>query len=121
MFDAMFTIVPVLMIGIIAYAIVKWYKEWSWNNKQPVLNVPVTVVSKRDKATRSSSMHHRHHEHHHHHFSDSTTYEYFVTFEFKSRRRVEFSVDESEYGLIAENDSGTLTFQGTRFISFIRI
>jgi hypothetical protein len=117
MFEGAFTLIVVFIIGVIVYAIVKWYKEWSWNNKQPVLNVPVTVVAKRDKVNHRRSMHHNNH----HHFSSSTSYEYYVTFEFSSRRRVEFDVSEEEYGLIVENDKGTLTFQGTRFISFVRI
>lgn len=116
MLDAFSTLIPILIVGIIAYIIISWYKEWSWNNKQPVLNVPVTVVAKRDKSTYSGSMHHSNN----HHFSGSTRHEYFITFEFASRRRVEFDVSEEEYGLIVENDKGTLTFQGTRFISFLR-
>jgi len=33
---------------------------------------------------------------------------------------MEFSVSGSEYGMLAEEDTGKLTFQGTRFLSFER-
>ncbi|MEG2144477.1 MAG: DUF2500 domain-containing protein, partial [Oscillospiraceae bacterium] len=34
--------------------------------------------------------------------------------------RMEFSVSDQEYGLLAENDMGVLTFQGTRYLGFQR-
>ena len=48
----------------------------------------------------------------------STTY--FITFEFESEDRLEFRVSDKEFGMLAERDKGTLTFQGTRYIDFIR-
>ena len=33
---------------------------------------------------------------------------------------MELSVKSSEYGMLAEGDSGRLTFQGTRFLGFER-
>ena len=53
-----------------------------------------------------------------HSHSSSTTY--FVTFEFESGDRLEFHVSGKEYGILAEGDIGTLTFQGTRYLDFIR-
>ena len=49
-----------------------------------------------------------------------TTSTYYVTFQFESGDRMEFSVDGSEYGLLAEGDTGNLCFQGTRYLSFKR-
>ena len=45
---------------------------------------------------------------------------YFVTFEFESGDRLELMVDGSEYGLLAEGDCGMLSFQGTRYLGFVR-
>lgn len=45
---------------------------------------------------------------------------YFVTFETKSGDRNEFVVSENEYGMLAEGDTGTLKYQGTRYHSFRR-
>ena len=45
---------------------------------------------------------------------------YFVTFEFESGDRLELKVDGSEYGLLAEGDCGMLSFQGTRYLGFVR-
>lgn len=33
---------------------------------------------------------------------------------------MEFNVSNKDYGMIAENDIGKLTFQGTRFLGFDR-
>lgn len=43
-----------------------------------------------------------------------------MTFEFENNERLELKVPGKEYGLMVEGDTGTLSFQGTRFISFIR-
>ena len=52
------------------------------------------------------------------HSTSSTTY--YVTFEVRGGDRLEFSVDGSEYGQLVEGDRGELTFQGTRYIGFVR-
>ena len=49
----------------------------------------------------------------------STTY-YYITFEVNSGDRMEFSVTGEQYGMLAEGDYGTLTFQGTRYKCFLR-
>ena len=43
-----------------------------------------------------------------------------MTNENDSCDRVEMPVDGSEYGLLVEGDTGKLTFQGTRYLSFSR-
>jgi hypothetical protein len=45
---------------------------------------------------------------------------YFVTFEVKSGDRMELQVQGHEYGMLVEGDFGELTFQGTRFLNFVR-
>ena len=49
----------------------------------------------------------------------STTY--YATFQVESGDRMEFSVSGAEYGMLAEGDQGSLTFQGTRYLGFERI
>lgn len=50
----------------------------------------------------------------------TTSTTYYVTFEYTNGQRQEFHVDGTQYGLLAEGDKGTLSFQGTRFIDFKR-
>lgn len=47
MFDLMFTIVPVLVIGMFIYVIVSGIGSWHKNNNSPRLSVPVKIVTKR--------------------------------------------------------------------------
>jgi len=117
----MFTLVPVLIgigfvfvIGTIIFRSVKGVSEWSSNNRQPVLTVVAQLVSKR---THVSHGHHNHDNHMHTH--SSTTY--YATFQVESGDRMEFRISGNEYGLLAEGDTGRLTFQGTRYQGFARI
>lgn len=45
---------------------------------------------------------------------------YFMTFEATSGDRLELAIDRRDYGLLIEGDHGTLTYKGSRFISFER-
>ncbi len=116
MFSIMEIFVPLFFIIVFAIAIfniVKGVKEWSHNNKQPVLSVAAKIVAKRSYTSNSVS---NHNGHHHHHTSTS----YYVTFQVESGDRMEFRVSGKEYGLLAEDDIGKLTFQGTRYHKFER-
>ena len=42
------------------------------------------------------------------------------TFQLESGDRMEFQVSGIEYGMLAEGDTGELTFQGTRYLAFER-
>ena len=53
--------------------------------------------------------------HGYHHIISRT---YFVTFQMTSGDRMEFEVSETEYGMLTEDDSGKLRFQGTRYLGF---
>lgn len=110
--DFMFTLVPLLIVGIIIFAVVRGIAEWSSNNQSPKLTVPAMIVTKRTNTS------HHHHGTDHMHSSSSTTY--YVTFQFESGDRSEFSINGSEYGMLVENDTGLLTFQGTRYLGFER-
>ena len=109
------SIMIVAMIGIFAVGIVLGIRQWSKNNNSPVLTVEALVVAKRADVS-----------HYHHDLGESgmshasSTTDYYVTFEVDSGSRMEFSVRDREYGILAEGDRGKLTFQGTRYQGFVR-
>ena len=112
MFEIMFFIVFLLFLGFFIVTIVRSIGEWNKNNHSPRLTVPATIVTKRTNVT-----HHHTGETHHTHTSTS----YYVTFQVESGDRMELQVSGKEYGLLVEGDRGTLSFQGTRYLSFERI
>lgn len=118
-FDSMFSIVFVLFLAMFVFIFVKNIKQWHKNNKSPRLTVEAEVVCKRTNVS------HTHHANagdvtgaHGYHTSSSTSY--YVTFQFESGDRTEFCVSGYEYGMMVEGDRGKLTFQGTRFLDFVR-
>lgn len=115
MFDIMpvfFIIVFVIVIGSFVGFGVKGLAQWTKNNNSPVLTVAARVAAKR----MSVSIRHHAGDHGMHH---SSTY-YYAAFEVESGDRFELHLPGNEYGLLAEGDTGKLTFQGTRFIKFER-
>ena len=114
LFRIMFILAFVLVIGMFLVFAVKGIAQWNQNNHSPQLTVPAVIVAKRTNVTR-----HRHSGaggHHHHHTSTS----YYVTFQFGGGDRMELLVSGSEYGMLVEGDQGDLSFQGTRYLSFVR-
>ena len=109
--SGMFTIVFVLAIGMFLFVIVRGIGTWHKNNESPRLRVPARIAAKRISVSRHACADDHHHV--------GATW-YYVTFEFESGDRMEFSVDGGEYGMLAENDRGMLSFQGTRYLSFER-
>ncbi len=121
-FYTMFSILPlVVMIGfiivfiIIIITILKNIMIWNKNNHSPQLTVSATIVSKRILYHKHANANDITRMHSYHNISN-----YYITFQFESGDRMEFSVDNSEYGLLAEGDTGNLCFQGTRYLSFER-
>lgn len=119
MFDLMFTVVFVLVIGTFVVTLVRGIGQWNKNNQSPRLDVDAAVVAKRMEVS--------HHSHanagdatgaHGYHTTTSTTY--YVTFQVESGDRLEFSVGGQEYGQLVEGDRGRLRFQGTRYLGFER-
>ena len=108
-FDIMFSLMFVLVFGMIAFTMIKGISQWNKNNHSPRLTVDATVVAKRQNVS---------HHHHDNHVSHSTTY--YMTFQVESGDRMEFVVDGNEYGMLIEGDYGDLTFQGTRYLGFVR-
>lgn len=116
-FGLMFTLFPIMFIivfGVIIFSIVKNISVNMHNNKQPVIPVEAKVVTKRYNV----STHHNTADNNMHH--SSSTF-YYVTFELSNGERLEFPVPSYEFGMLVEGDSGTLSFQGTRFVSFVRM
>ena len=120
MFDIVFSVVPVLVFigfitvfGLIIYSVIMSHKQYRKNNNAPILTVAATVVDKRSRVGHSGG--NAEMETSSSHYTD-----YFVTFEVESKSRLEFEVQDNEYGFLVKGDQGKLTFQGTRFISFER-
>ena len=105
-FEALFFLVFFLILGVFFFNAIKGARQWNKNNHSPQLTVPAVVTAKRTRVSGGGN--------HHAHTS------YYVTFQVESGDRMELSVDGSDYGLLAEGDSGKLTFQGTRYLSFER-
>ena len=114
-FQLLFFLVFFLIIGVFLVTMIRGIGQWHRNNQSPRLTVEATVVTKRTNVSR----------HHHHngaghmgHTSTSTTY--FVTFQVASGDRMELRMDGYQCGMLAEEDRGRLTFQGTRYLGFER-
>ncbi|MDD4312378.1 MAG: DUF2500 domain-containing protein [Eubacteriales bacterium] len=115
-FPFIFILLFSFVFVIIIIKIVKSAKQWKQNNDSPVLTVEAKVVTKR------SDVSYRHNMNSSNDTMDmgysSTTY--FVTFEVQSGDRMELRVPDTEYGMLTEGDKGSLTFQGTRYLSYAR-
>ncbi len=121
--DFMFSIFPaivtagfVVVLGIIIVTAVRGIQQWNRNNNSPVLCVFATIVAKR--ANTSQNHHHDANNMAMSHTTSSTSY--YATFEVDSGDRMELRVSGEQYGLLAEGDKGSLTFQGTRYLGFER-
>lgn len=112
MMSVMMPLMFVLVFGIIIVTLIRGIGEWNKNNHSPKLTVPATVVSRRTDVS------HHHHDGETHHVHTSTSY--YATFQVESGDRMEFALSGMEYGMLAEGDTGELTFQGTRYLSFQR-
>ena len=106
-FSLMFVIVPVFIFGVFAYILIKGISQWSSNNKSPILSVPAEVVTKRSQTSGGAG-------------DSAASTRYYVTFQVESGDRIELPMNGQEYGMLAEEDLGILTFQGTRYKGFER-
>lgn len=114
-FNFIFSIFPImffLVFGLILYTIFQGIKQNKYNNKQPLIPVEAKIVAKRHDVS------HHHHSGDNMHHSSSTSY--YVTFELTNGERMELLIPNNAVGMLVEGDKGTLTFQGTRFINFVR-
>ena len=89
-FSILFPLVFLVVLGMILFTVVSNLRTWGKNNASPRLTVPATVVAKRTNVSR--------------HHTD----------------RMELRLSGTEYGQLAEGDTGKLSFQGTRYLGFER-
>ncbi|WP_419960110.1 DUF2500 domain-containing protein [Psychrobacillus sp. BM2] len=106
-FPIFFVLIFLLIFGLIIFTIIKSLTQWNKNNNSPKLSVPAQVVTKRSKTSGGAG-------------DSSASTSYYVTFQFDSGDRLELRLSGSDYGMLAEDDLGVLTFQGTRYHSFER-
>ena len=109
-FPIIFSLMFLLIFGVVIFGLIKGISQWNKNNNSPRLTVPATVVAKRTNVS-------------HHHGTNSGVHHstsYYVTFQVESGDRMELHMAGNQYGLLVEGDRGKLTFQGTRFLSFER-
>lgn len=115
-----FDLFLVIFIGLfsvaffaIFVAVIRTISRANKNEKFPQLSTEATVVTKRTDVSSNKT-----------NSIDMSTYAsdttYYVTFEFPSTDRMEFQISDNEFGMMVEGDRGTLTFKGTRYISFSR-
>jgi hypothetical protein len=110
LFEIMFGVVFLLVTGMFVVMIVKSISEWNKNNHSPKLTVSATIVAKRTNVS-----------HHRHEGANTVYHHYYITFQVESGDRIEFQVAGQQYGLLVEGDRGNLSFQGTRFLGFVRV
>ena len=100
-FPVLFTVMFVLILGVIIATLVRNVGQWHKNNKSPRLTVQATVVSKRMEVT-------RHHDVNSH-MSHSSTW-YYATFQVESGDRMELSIPDRDYGYLVEGDEVLVAF-----------
>lgn len=118
-FGIMVMIVFAVAIMVIVLVAVRGIGTWNQNNHSPRLTVPAVLVSKRTEVSRHSHANAGDVSGAHGYHTTTSTWHY-ATFQFASGDRMEFPVNGSEYGMLAEGDEGELTFQGTRYLGFER-
>ena len=118
-FRVLFSLAFVLIFGMIIFTVIRGVGTWHRNNNSPRLVVDAKVVTKREDVSHSSMPVAGDATGAHGFHSTSVTTCY-VTFEVRGGERLEFAVPGAEYGQLAEGDRGELTFQGTRYVGFVR-
>ncbi|MNB77142.1 hypothetical protein D3C81_251940 [compost metagenome] len=114
MFDFAGTVLPIFFVVVAAIGALAAGREllaWSRNNRMPVLTVPARIVAKRSEIRQKPQDEGS---------PARTTTLYYITFELENGERMELRVKGGEYGVSAERDRGTLTYQGTRYLGFTR-
>ncbi len=102
-FFTIFTIACVIILGVFILVVFKLVSTNVKNNNSPKLTVKAKVLDKRMSV-----------------WGEHSHTSYFITFEVEGGDRLELQINDKDYGLTIEGDNGKLTFQGTKFISFIR-
>ena len=112
-FPIIFSIMFLLIAGVIVFTIIRGFSQWSKNNHSPRLTVQATVVAKRHH----TSHHHHSTEIHMHHSSTS----YYATFQVESGDRMELLITRTQFVYLVEGNIGLLSCHGARISSFSRM
>ena len=107
-FPIIFFAMFILVFGVIISTLFRGLKQSRKNDRSPRLTVEATVVSKRMDYSRGAGDTHR------------GWTRYYATFQVTSGDRMELQMDGYEYGMLVEGDRGQLSFQGTRYLGFVR-
>lgn len=95
----------IVVVGLFIKAIYNSIVEKIYNDSQPILTKNAKISAKRTEMSGGSNT--------------SVRTAYYATFEFaENKERLELEVYSEDYGLLAEGDSGKLTYQGSRYINF---
>ena len=114
----MFTLVPVLIVLVAVFAIGTAIYQKIKDDNSPVLTVSARLRRKWEDTTTtqtpiggdiSSASG----------CSTTTTTTYYVEFQVESGDTLKFNVDHSQYRHLNEGSLGDLTFQGSRYLSFV--
>ena len=100
-------IVAAIVVAVFATVIVRGVGQWRRNNASPVVTTMARLVTKRDEVHGGTG-------------DNGARTAYFATFEMPTGERRELALPAREFGLIADGDTGQLTYQGTRFKGFAR-
>ena len=119
LFSLLFPLVFLLALGTILFALVGNLRTWNKNNHSPRLTVQAAVVAKRTQVSRHRNANAGDATGAHGYTTSSVT-TYYVTFQVESGDRMELQVGGAEYGMLVDGDTGKLSFQGTRYLSFQR-
>ena len=107
MFLIMFCFVSVFSIIIFSFVIrafLRYFRHQKQVDRMPQQSAHARVVTKRSRI-----------------WGEHSHTAYYATFEFDSRQRIELNLSGEQFGLLAEGDDGTLTYQGDRFVNFQRV
>ena len=114
-----FIVMFVIVLCFFVYVAVRAIKTKKKNDASPRLTVDARVVAKRTEVSThrtanagdiSGA----------HGYSTTTSTSYYATFQVESGDRMELHVPYNVYGLLAEGDTGRLSFQGSRYLDFAR-
>jgi len=117
-FDAMFTIIPVLVgivFVIVIVSLVMRGANYVKNTNSPRESIFVRVVAKRMEVRSTANHHHEGGGAMH----TSRTY-YYITLEFDNGERKEYLDVKNLYGLVVEGDQGYASIQGDWVVAFTR-
>ncbi|RUS45436.1 DUF2500 domain-containing protein [Cohnella sp. AR92] len=96
-----------LVFGGFLYIIIRGLTMWISNNAAELARRTCKVIDKRTEVWGGSG-------------DSSANTNYYITFEFEDRTRIELYVRPQQFGLITIGDTGDLTYQGKRFKQFNR-